>query len=339
MDTPPRTYRAMALTTRGSPRLQWIERETAPLQPGQLRLRVHTCGVCRTDLHLVDGELPDAALPRVPGHEIVGTVVEVGAGVTALQVGQRVGVPWLHRTCGHCRWCASARENLCEQALFTGYTVDGGYAEYAVADEAFAFALPPRYSDEQAAPLLCAGLIGYRALGMAADARVLGIYGFGAAGHLVAQVALAQGRTVYAFTRPGDEAAQALARALGVHWAGDSGRAPPQPLEGALLFAAAGELVPTALADSLPGATIVCAGIHMSDIPSFQYRLLWQERVVRSVANLTRRDGEAFFAEAARTPLTLHTTGYALADANRALDDLRSGRLTGAAVLHCGGGT
>lgn len=331
----PSHYLAMALTARGAGRLQALTREMPPLQPGQLRLRVHTCGVCRTDLHLVDDELAAATLPRVPGHEIVGTVVERGPGCHRLQMGQRVGVPWLHRSCGHCRWCASQRENLCEDALFTGCNADGGYAEYAVAYEDFAFALPATYDDEQAAPLLCAGLIGYRALSMLAEAAVVGLYGFGAAGHLIAQVALAQGRTVYAFTRPGDTAAQSLARSLGVHWAGDSDTAPPQPLDGSLIFAATGALVPEALSRSRPGATVVCAGIHMSDIPAFPYRLLWQERSVRSVANLTRRDGEEFLAWAARTPLRLATTGYPLAEANRALDDLRSGRLTGAAVLHC----
>ena len=332
----PRHYLAMALARRGAGRLEPVQRPMPALQPGQLRLRVHTCGVCRTDLHLLDDELPDAVLPRVPGHEIVGTVVELGPGCRRLQAGQRVGVPWLHRTCGHCRWCMSGRENLCEGALFTGSTADGGYAEYAVAYEDFAFPLPPGYSDEQAAPLLCAGLIGYRALSMLPEARVIGIYGFGAAGHLIAQVALAEGRTVHAFTRPGDTAAQELARSLGVHWAGDSTESPPQPMDGTLIFAAVGALVPQALKHSLPGATVVCAGIHMSDIPGFPYALLWRERSVRSVAHLTRQDGDAFFAWAAQHPLRLQTTGYALGDANRALQDLRAGRVTGAAVLHCG---
>jgi propanol-preferring alcohol dehydrogenase len=296
---------------------------------------VHACGVCRTDLHLVDGELPEVHVPRVPGHEIVGRVVELGPGCSHFAVGDRVGVPWLAGTCGACGYCGSGRENLCEQAAFTGYTVDGGFAQYAVANETFAFAIPPRYTDEHAAPLLCAGLIGYRALGMLPQARSVGIYGFGAAGHLIAQVALAQGRRVFAFTRPGDETAQALARELGVHWAGDSTQAPPSAMDGALLFAPAGELVPLALQRIVAGGTVVCAGIHMSDIPAFPYRWLWKERCIRSVANLTRADGEGFFRWAATHPLKLSTTPYPLLRANDALDDLRAGRIAGAAVLHC----
>jgi len=331
---PPR-YAAMALVDATQRRLQPIECTQPPLRPGELRLRVHACGVCRTDLHIVDGDLSTPALPRVPGHEIVGSVVELGPDCWRFRVGDRVGVPWLHGTCTHCSYCRSGRENLCEAALFTGWTVDGGYAEYAVAQEDYSFALSPNYSDEQAAPLLCAGLIGYRALGMLPGASAIGLYGFGASGHLIAQVALAQGRRVFAFTRPGDSAAQALARSLGVGWAGDSTQAPPQPLDGAILFAPAGELVPLALQQVLPGGSVVCAGIHMSDIPSFPYRWLWKERCVRSVANLTRRDGREFFAFAATHPLALSTTSYALADANAALDDLRSGRVTGAAVLRC----
>jgi alcohol dehydrogenase, propanol-preferring len=331
----PARYLAMALERTGAGRLHPREVAPLPLGRGHIRLRVRTCGVCRSDLHVVDGELPDVRVPRIPGHEIVGTVVECGPGCTRFAPGERVGVPWLAGTCGRCGYCGSGRENLCAQAQFTGYTVDGGYAEYAVADEAFAFALPPSYDDEQVAPLLCAGLIGQRALGMAADARTLGIYGFGAAGHLVAQIALAQGRRVYAFTRPGDREAQALARDLGVHWAGDSHDAPPTPMDAALLFAPVGELVPRSLQHVAPGGTVVCAGIHMSDIPSFPYRWLWMERSIRSVANLTRADGEGFFRWAAAHPLRLTTTGYALRDANTALDDLRAGRVTGAAVLHC----
>jgi len=331
----PLRYRAMARLDAASPRLVAVERPMPILAPGQIRLRVHTCGVCRTDLHLVDGELPGTVLPRVPGHEIVGSVVELGAGCTHFRLGDRVGVPWLHGTCGHCGYCTSARENLCETAEFTGWTVDGGYAEYAVANEDFAFAMPARYDDEQAAPLLCAGLIGYRALRMLPQARAVGLYGFGAAAHLIAQVALAQGRTVFAFTRAGDVAAQDLARALGVHWAGAADAAPPSAMDGAILFAPAGELVPRALELVQPGGTVVCAGIHMSDIPSFPYRTLWRERCVRSVANLTRRDGIEFFEFAAGHPLRLHTTRYALADANAALDDLRAGRFAGAAVLDC----
>jgi propanol-preferring alcohol dehydrogenase len=331
----PSRYAAMALVDTAEHRLQPIECTHAPLRSGELRLRVHTCGVCRTDLHIVDGELPTAALPRVPGHEIVGSVVELGPDCRRFRVGDRVGGPWLHGSCNECGYCRSGRENLCENAVFTGWSVDGGYAEYAVAQEDYSFAIPAVYSDEQAAPLLCAGLIGYRALGMLPGASAIGIYGFGAAGHLIAQVALAQGRRVFAFTRPGDAAAQALARSLGVRWAGDSSQAPPQPLDGAILFAPAGELVPIALQQVLPGATVVCAGIHMSDIPSFPYRWLWKERCLRSVANLTRRDGREFFAFAATHPLSLSTTSYALADANTALADLRSGRITGAAVLRC----
>jgi propanol-preferring alcohol dehydrogenase len=331
----PLRYRAMARLDAASPRLTAVEQPMTALAPGRIRLRVHTCGVCRTDLHLVDGELPGTVLPRVPGHEIVGRVVELGAGCGQFKLGDRVGVPWLHGTCGHCGYCTSARENLCETAEFTGWTVDGGYADYAIANEDFAFAIPARYDDEQAAPLLCAGLIGYRALRMLPQARAVGLYGFGAAAHLIAQVALAQGRTVFAFTRAGDMAAQDLARELGVHWAGAADEAPPSAMDGAILFAPAGELVPRALELVQPGGTVVCAGIHMSDIPSFPYRTLWRERCVRSVANLTRRDGIEFFDFAARHPLRLHTTRYALADANQALDDLRAGRFAGAAVLDC----
>jgi propanol-preferring alcohol dehydrogenase len=333
----PPHYTAMALTRPGDPALHAVERDVPAPGPGQLLLRVQVCGVCRTDLHLVDGELnPPPLLPRVPGHEVVGVVAAVGAGCLRFPPGARVGVPWLHATCGHCTWCTSQRENLCESARFTGQTVDGGYAEFILADEAFCFSLPARYSDEQAAPLLCAGLIGWRALRLAGDARTLGLYGFGAAGHLIAQVALQQGRRVYAFTRPGDAAAQALARSLGVQWAGGSDEAPPSPIDGALLFAPVGALVPLALQHSQPGSTIVCAGIHMSDIPRFAYRLLWRERSVRSVANLTRCDGDEFFAWAAEHPLVSTVQTFALRDANEALARLREGRVTGAAVLRCG---
>ncbi len=301
--------------------------------PQQVLLQVAACAVCRTDLHVVDGELLHPKLPLVPGHEIVGRVAARGAAVQRFAVGQRVGVPWLGWTCGDCRYCRTGRENLCAQARFTGYTLDGGYAQYALADQRFCFALPDGYSDQEAAPLLCAGLIGYRALRMAGDAQTLGLYGFGAAAHIIAQVARAQGRRVFAFTRPGDRAAQDLARQLGAEWAGDSGQAPPDELDAALLFAPVGALVPEALRAVAKGGTVVCAGIHMSDIPQFPYRLLWEERLVRSVANLTRQDGEEFMALAARTPLRLHTHPYPLREANRALDDLRSGALTGAAVL------
>jgi len=331
----PKHYRAMALVDAGRRRLEAVERPMPPLGPGELRLRVQACGVCRTDLHIVDGDLP-TALPRVPGHEIVGSVVELGPGCMRHALGARVGVPWLASTCGHCAYCAGGRENLCADARFTGWSRDGGYAEYAAAAEDCCFALPAGYSDEEAAPLLCAGLIGWRALHMLPDeAANVGLYGFGAAAHLVAQVALAEGRRGHAFTRPGDAAAQALARRLGVQWAGDSTQDPPEPLAGALIFAPAGELVPRALQVTAPGGTVVCAGIHMSDIPSFAYRWLWQERAIRSVANLTRRDGIDFLAFAGRYRLQLATTGYALADANRALDDLRAGRIAGAAVLDC----
>jgi alcohol dehydrogenase, propanol-preferring len=308
-------------------------------QPGptQVLIRVHACGVCRTDLHLVDGELPDPKVPVIPGHEIVGTVVAHGNGVAAPALGTRVGVPWLAHTCGHCDYCGSGRENLCAEARFTGYQQDGGYAEYAVADAAFVLPLPERYDDLHAAPLLCAGLIGYRAYALAGDARNLGIYGFGAAAHLIAQVARAQGRHVFAFTRPGDDAAQAFARDLGVHGAGASDEPAPVPLDAALIFAPVGALVPAALASTGRGGVVVCAGIHMSDIPAFPYRLLWGERAVRSVANLTRRDGETFMALAGSIPLVARVEPFALADANVALARLRSGAVSGAAVLTTGG--
>jgi propanol-preferring alcohol dehydrogenase len=317
---------------------QTLREATLPLpvpQPRQVLIAVRACGVCRTDLHLVDGELPDPKLPVIPGHEIVGTVVACGPGVTEPGVGARVGVPWLGGSCGHCPFCTTGRENLCGDARFTGYQLDGGYAEYTVADAAYCLALPPRYGDVEAAPLLCAGLIGYRAYRLAGDAPRLGIYGFGAAAHLIAQVAVAQGRKVFAFTRPGDAAAQAFARRLGAAWAGGSDETPPQPLDAALIFAPVGALVPNALAALQRGGTVVCAGIHMSDIPSLPYRLLWGERSVRSVANLTRLDAREFLALAATIPLAVHAHPYRLADANHALEDLRAGIITGAAVLTC----
>jgi len=301
--------------------------------PRQILIRVRACGVCRTDLHLVDGELADPRLPIVPGHEIVGTVLEAGEGVCRLSPGQRVGVPWLGWTCGSCTFCRSGRENLCRQARFTGCHIDGGYADLALADERYCFALPLSYDDRAAAPLLCAGLIGYRAYRMAGDARILGIYGFGAAAHIIAQVARHQGRRVFAFTRRGDEAAQAFARSLGAAWAGSSEEPPPEPLDAALIFAPVGALAPAALKATAPGGTVVCAGIHMSDIPSFPYRTLWEERVLRSVANLTRRDAEEFLALAAETPIRTHTEPFALDSANEALAKLRAGALQGAAVL------
>ncbi|HEX2573622.1 MAG TPA: zinc-dependent alcohol dehydrogenase family protein [Polyangia bacterium] len=305
--------------------------------PGQLLLRVHACAVCRTDLHVVDGELPAPKLPLIPGHQIVGTVVEAAPG-SPFTAGDRVGVPWLGATCGRCRYCLSGRENLCDQARFTGYQIDGGYAEHCVADERFCFRLPAGYPDLAAAPLLCAGLIGYRCLRMAGDAERLGLYGFGAAAHIVIQVARAQGRRIYAFTRAGDTAAQTFARSLGADWVGDSDRPPPEPLDAAILFAPVGTLVPAALRAVAKGGTVVCGGIHMSDIPSFPYEILWGERVVRSVANLTRQDGEEFLALAPKVPMHVEVTAFPLARANEALSDLREGRLTGAAVLVTGAG-
>jgi propanol-preferring alcohol dehydrogenase len=301
--------------------------------PEQILIRVHACGVCRTDLHVVDGDLTEAKLPIVPGHEIVGTVVETGANVTRFRPGDRVGVPWLGWTCGECDYCRSGRENLCDRPRFTGYQIDGGYAEMALADQRYSFAIPAGYSDAEAAPLLCAGLIGYRALRMAGDARRLGIYGFGAAAHIIAQVARYQGRRVFAFSRPGDTAAQQFARELGAEWAGDSSQPPPELLDTALIFAPVGALVPAALRVTVRGGTVVCAGIHMSDIPSFPYSILWGERKIVSVANLTRRDAEEFLELAPKVPVRTHTEIYPLIEANRALSDLRDSRLQGAAVL------
>jgi len=299
----------------------------------QVLVEVRACGVCRTDLHLVDGELPNPKLPVVPGHEIVGEVVSRGAAVKHLPIGSRVGVPWLGWTCGRCGQCLEGRENLCERAAFTGFTLDGGYAEYALADARYCFPLSTPLSDAEAAPLLCAGLIGYRSLVMAGEAQRLGLYGFGAAAHIIAQFALHQGREVYAFTRPGDLEAQRFATELGASWAGDSDRPPPVPLDAAILYAPVGSLVPAALRAVRPAGTVVCAGIHMSDIPSFPYSILWGERCVRSVANLTRRDATDFFAAIAGVPIETSVTRYELGDANRALEDLRQGRLKGAAVL------
>jgi propanol-preferring alcohol dehydrogenase len=300
---------------------------------GQVLVRVAACAVCRTDLHVVDGELTSPKLPLVPGHEITGAVVEVGAGVTRFRPGDRVGVPWLGWTCGVCDFCRTGRENLCDRARFTGYTLDGGYAQLAVADDRYCFALPAEYSDVEAAPLMCAGLIGHRALRMAGDARRLGIYGFGAAAHIIAQIARHEGREVFAFTRPGDAAGAAFARTLGATWVGPSDQPPPAPLDAALIFAPVGALVPAALRAVAKGGAVICAGIHMSDIPSFPYEDLWGERVVRSVANLTRHDAEDLLALAPRVPVRTATTTYPLADANRALADLREGRVEGAAVL------
>src|SRR5256714_2990036 len=301
--------------------------------PGQLLVKVNACAVCRTDLHVVDGELAEPKLPLIPGHEIVGCIEAIGAGVENLRAGDRVGLPWLGWTCGECEFCVSDRENLCERARFTGYTIDGGYAEFTVADARFAFRVPDRFDDVSAAPLLCAGLIGYRSLRKAGDAKRLGIYGFGAAAHILAQVARFEGREVFAFTRPGDDEAQNFARGLGARWAGGSDEKPPERLDAAIIFAPIGSLVPAALQNVKRGGTVVCGGIHMSDIPSFSYRDLWHERTICSVANLTRRDGEEFLALAAQMPVRTETQTFALEQANEALEVLRSGKLNGAAVL------
>jgi alcohol dehydrogenase, propanol-preferring len=325
--------RAMILDAPRSP-LRPEQSAQAP-QPGagEVLIRVHACGVCRTDLHILDGELSSPKLPLVPGHEIVGRVVATGPKVERVREGDRVGVPWLGWTCGTCAYCLSGRENLCARARFTGYQIDGGYAEYTVADERFCFAIPPLFSDVEAAPLLCAGLIGYRALRLAGDAPRLGLYGFGAAAHIAVQVARYRGQQVFAFTKPGDTAGQEFARKLGASWAGGSDMLPPEPLDAALIFAPVGALVPAALAATAKGGTVVCAGIHMSDIPSFPYRILWEERAVRSVANLTRQDGDAFLAIAPQIPVRTTTVPFPLTDANQALARLREGRIEGAAVL------
>jgi len=301
--------------------------------PGQLLIEVSSCAVCRTDLHIVDGELSHPKLPLIPGHEVVGRVRAVGPGSERFSVGDRVGIPWLGWTCGSCVFCKSGLENLCENARFTGYTLDGGYAEFSVADQRFCFRIPEAYDDAAAAPLLCAGLIGYRSLVKAGDARSLGIYGFGAAAHIITQIARHQGRSVYAFTRPGDTRAQAFARSLGAVWAGDSGVRPPVELDAAILFAPVGALVPVALEATRKAGIVVCGGIHMSDIPSFPYRLLWGERQIVSVANLTRRDAEEFMTVASSIPIDTRTQRFQLSEANEALQSLREGKLEGAAVL------
>jgi alcohol dehydrogenase, propanol-preferring len=299
----------------------------------QVLIRVGACAVCRTDLHIVDGELADPKLPLIQGHQIVGVVVEKGARVDRFAPGDRVGVPWLGWTCGVCKFCRSGRENLCDRAQFTGYQIDGGFAEFAVADARFCFAIPPAYRDVDAAPLLCAGVIGYRALRLAGPGKRLGLYGFGAAAHILVQVAKHQGREIYAFTRPGDAAAEQFARAMGADWTGGSLTSPPEPLDAALIFAPVGSLVPAALRALDKGGTVVCAGIHMSDIPSFPYADLWEERSIRSVANLTREDAEEFLALAPRVPVETRPVVYPLEKANEALEDLRNGRIEGAAVL------
>ena len=324
--------KAMILDTQGRPlRLAELPRP----KPGvdEILLRVHACGVCRTDLHVMDGDLRQPKLPLILGHEIVGTVVETGANVERFALGQRVGIPWLGRTCGHCAYCASGRENLCNDAQFTGYTLDGGYAEFALADERYCFSLPDAYTDAEAAPLLCAGRSGYRALVATGDAQRIGIYGFGAAAHIIAQLALWQGRAIYAFTKPGDADGQRFARGLGAAWAGDSTAAPPQEMDAVILFAPVGALIPQALRHTAKGGTVVCAGIHMSNVPEFPYSILWGERSVRSIANLTRRDGEAFLDIAPKAGVRAEVETFPLASANEALQRLRAGRIRGAAVL------
>lgn len=324
--------RAMVLDKPGTP---LVMREIADPHPGagEIRVRVLACGVCRTDLHVVDGDLPHPKLPIVPGHEIVGRVDEIGHGVAGFRIGDRVGIPWLGHTCGVCDYCRSGRENLCDRPLFTGYTRDGGYATHAIADAAYAFPLGETGSDTEVAPLLCAGLIGWRSLVLAGEGRKLGIYGFGAAGHIVLQIARAQGRKVFCFSRPGDRAAEAFARQLGADWAGGSDERPPEALDAAIIYAPVGELVPAALKAIAKGGRVVCAGIHMSDIPSFPYIILWEERQLLSVANLTRKDAVDFLRVAPEAHVHTTTVTYPLERANEALDDLRSGRLQGAAVL------
>ena len=333
----PEKMRAMVLTAPGQP-LRLVQMPVPQPGPDQVLIRVHACGVCRTDLHIVDGELTQPKLPLVPGHEIVGAVVRVGEHVARFRVGDRVGVPWLGRTCGECRYCRQGRENLCDHALFTGYTMDGGYAEYTLADQQYCFRLPETYGDVQAAPLLCAGLIGYRSYRMTGEGvKRLGIYGFGAAAHIIAQIAVHQGKQVYAFTRPGDAASLEFARRLGAVWAGDSTQLPPEELDAAIIFAPVGSLLPAALRATAKGGVVVCGGIHMSDIPSFAYRLLWEERVVRSVANLTRRDGEELLAIAPLARVKTEVEIFPLEQANDALERLRRGQLQGAAVLTVSG--
>jgi propanol-preferring alcohol dehydrogenase len=323
----------MVLSHKGLRHVDSVEIPTPTPGPSDVLVRIQACGVCRTDLHVVDGELPDVAIPIVPGHEIVGRVEAVGRDVTEPAAGDRVGIPWLAWSCSTCEFCRAGRENLCPRARYTGYQVNGGYAEYTIAHASYCLPIPERYDDSHAAPLLCAGLIGYRAYRMAGPASRLGIYGFGAAAHIIAQVARHHGREVFAFVTPGDHQALRFARDVGATWAGFSNQPPPSALDAAIIFAPVGPLVPEALSRVVPGGVVVCAGIHMSDIPSFPYRLLWQERAVRSVANLTRQDAREFMAVAADAPLKTHIVEYPLAEANRALDDLRAGRLSGAAVL------
>ncbi len=323
---------AMAFDGVGAPLLR-VERPVHAPKRGHILIRVAACGICRTDLHVIDGDLSHPKPHVIPGHEIIGRVVALGPGVSGFKIGDRVGVPWLGATCGHCPYCREGRENLCDTPGFTGYTIDGGYAEYATADAAYAFPIPPEYSDAEAAPLMCAGLIGYRSWKLVREARRLGIYGFGAAAHIVAQLAVFHGQEVYAFTRKGDKAAQKLARDLGATWAGASEEMPPKLLDGAIIFAAVGPLVPLALAALKKGGTLVLGGIHMTEIPAMPYSLLWGERVIRSVANLTRQDALDFLQIAPRIPIRPHVTTFDLTDANAAIERLRAGKLTGAAVL------
>jgi propanol-preferring alcohol dehydrogenase len=325
--------KAMSLVQFGRGRVDLLETDKPIPGPTDVLVKVLACGVCRTDLHVVDGELQHPTIPVVPGHEIVGRIESVGREVTTLAPGTRIGIPWLGWSCGHCDFCRSDRENLCPNARYTGYQLNGGYAEFAVADASFCFEVPATYDDVHTAPLLCAGLIGYRAYRMAGPGVRLGVYGFGAAAHIIAQVAVHQGREVFAFVAPGDHEAVRFAKDLGAAWAGFSNEPPPRSLDSAIIFAPVGPLVPEALSHVVPGGVVICAGIHMSDIPSFPYRLLWEERTIRSVANLTRHDAREFLALAAEIPLNTHIQAYPLADANRALTDLRSGRFSGAAVL------
>ena len=324
--------RAMVMTKPGAP-LELTRMPIPRAGPGQLLVAVTACGICRTDLHVMDGDLDSPKLPLILGHQIVGNVAALGEGVADFQIGQRVGIPWLGGSCGHCEYCSEDRENLCDHAVYTGYQINGGFAEYTVADARYCFGVPEYFSDTQAAPLLCAGLIGYRSYRPAMEARVLGLYGFGAAAHILIQVAKYRDQKVFAFTRAGDSAAAAFARELGADWAGDSGQPPPEQMDAAIIFAPVGELVPVALKALRKGGKVICAGIHMSDIPSFPYADLWEERSIQSIANLTRRDGEEFLPLAATIGLVTEVHQYALEEANKALDDLREGRFTGAAVL------
>ena len=324
--------KAMVFESAGSP-LQPRDLPVPKPGPGQVLIKVHACGVCRTDLHILDGDLKGPKLPLIPGHEIVGIVAKIGEDVENISTGQRIGVPWMGSTCGSCIFCSKGRENLCEMAAFTGYQIDGGYSEYTLANHRYCFPIPENYSDAGAAPLLCAGLIGYRSFRMAGDSSRIGLYGFGAAAHIILQVARHEGRQVYAFTRPGNTLGQAFALSLGAVWAGGSDSPPPEPLDAAIIFAPVGGLVPIALRAVVKGGTVICAGIHMSEIPSFPYELLWGERIVRSVANLTRQDGAEFLQLAPTVPVQTEVSTFALDDANDALESLRSGRIQGAAVL------